>query len=96
MRLIDADALEEKLNEDRLFFVENDMLGAEHILVHTALKRIWEEPTVDAVEVTRCNECRFGYPRGGWTITEYRCHKFPSDIFSGDHFCAFGEEREEE
>ena len=60
----------------------------------------WEDivgaTTVEAVEVTRCNECRFGYPRGGWTYNEYRCHKFPSDIFSGDHFCAWGEPRPEE
>ena len=55
----------------------------------------WLEHT-DAVEVTRCKDCRFGYLRGGWTTTQYRCQKFSNDIFSGDHFCAWGEPKPEE
>ena len=48
-RLIDADALEKELNNERERFVALDMKGAEHILVHSALRLLREAPTIDAV-----------------------------------------------
>ena len=90
MRLIDADALKANICE-----LQDGDKGRYTVLCEV-FREINLTPTVDAVKVTRCNECRFGYLRGGWTTTEYRCHKFPSDIFSGDHFCAWGKPRPEE
>lgn len=49
MRTIDADALEKELNNERERFVALDMKGAEHILVHSALRLLREAPTIDAV-----------------------------------------------
>ena len=91
MRLIDVDALIVDAS-----FYDDEVDKAGHGRFYYSVEQISNAPTVDAVEVTRCNECRFGYPRGGWTYNEYRCHKFPSDIFSGDHFCARAEPRPEE
>ena len=58
MRTIDADALEKELNNERERFVALDMKGAEHILVHSALRLLREAPTIDAVPVVRCKDCR--------------------------------------
>lgn len=49
MRLIDADALEAKLEEQRKLYIEMDMKGAEHLLVHDVLHHVWEAPAIDAV-----------------------------------------------
>lgn len=51
MRLIDADVLIERLNKERKAFLSLDMKGAEHVLVHSAFKCVWEAPTIDAVPV---------------------------------------------
>lgn len=81
-RLIDADALEAKLEEQRKLYIDMDMKGAEHLLVHDVLHHVWEAPTIDAVPVVRCKDCRWWtkqeksiqgrcalngtYPTGGW------------------------------
>lgn len=52
MRLIDADALEAKLEEQRKLYIDMDMKGAEHLLVHDVLHHVWEAPTIDAVPAT--------------------------------------------
>ena len=80
MRLIDADALEAKLEEQRKLYIEMDMKGAEHLLVHDVLHHVWEAPTIDAVPMVRCRDCRWwidGMQRCGITIsaTPYgHCH----------------------
>ena len=51
-RLIDADALEAKLEEQRKLYIDMDMKGAEHLLVHDVLHYVWEAPTIDAVPST--------------------------------------------
>jgi hypothetical protein len=59
MRPIDANALEKELNNERERFVALDMKGAEHILVHSALRLLREAPTIDAVPVVRCRDCHY-------------------------------------
>lgn len=49
MRLIDADALEKKLQKQREIYINLDMKGAEHLLVHDFLRYVWEAPTIDPV-----------------------------------------------
>lgn len=55
--MIDADALEAKLEEQRKLYIDMDMKGAEHLLVHDVLHHVWEAPTIDAVPVVRCKDC---------------------------------------
>lgn len=52
MKLIDADALEAKLEEQRKLYIDMDMKGAEHLLVHDVLHHVWEAPAIDAVPAT--------------------------------------------
>lgn len=102
-RLVDADKLADEM--DTLLEEARKALGditetedapkvdAWLTLIYDAITNAEE---IDAVEVTRCNECRFGYPRFWASYGEYRCQRFRNDIFKGDHFCAWGEPRPED
>ena len=59
-----------------------------------ALNRIDEEPTVDAVKVVRCKDCKYlneSLAVGGWdgSCKYWNTH---STVYSG--FCSYGERRE--
>lgn len=80
MRLIDADALEKKLQEQRELYVEMGMKGAEHLLAHDFLRYVWEAPTV--------NPARHGrWEVAGNTTHYYTCSVCgkPGDGF--DNYC---------
>lgn len=75
-RLIDADALLKGKDD--------------HQIISTHL--IWNAPTVDAVQVVRCKDCKY-YPDGKLAIMWTPCSE---DIrLDGKWFCAYGERREE-
>ncbi len=79
-RLIDADALLEG-RED-------------HEMISTHL--IWNAPTIDAVEVVRCEDCRWydrTYPNGTLFCNNFFC-KFYRVFTPPHHFCALGIRKE--
>lgn len=88
MRLIDADVLEphEQLEP---------MGNGNYEYVEVVYKDdIDDVPTIDAVEVVRCRECKYGEER----IEDYRCWMLDEDWdirFSPMHFCSYGQRREE-
>lgn len=52
------------------------------------------EATIDAVEVVRCKDCKYGEER----IEDYRCGMLDEDWdirFSPMHFCSYGRRRED-
>ena len=75
-RLIDANALDERFDK-RIKWLRLDMhdqysLGLYHGAI-TDKDLISEMPTVDAVPVVRCCECKFGVtPYGGWISVDDR------------------------
>ena len=74
MRLIDADLL-----EDQFEVSDADLL---------ALDEIRHAPTVDAVVVTRCKNCRsYNKPKTGWCEVHL-------DRENPDDFCSYGEPKE--
>ena len=91
MRLIDGDGLWERLNYEPW---ENNADRDE-----IALPIVNAAPTVDAVPVVRCKDCKwFADNNGGeW----YGCKMFhvvritPEDAPKPDDFCSYGERREE-
>ncbi len=91
MRLIDSDELWERLNYE-LWEHNADRDEIALPIVNTA-------PTVDAVPVVRCKDCKwFADNNGGeW----YGCKMFhvvritPEDAPKPDDFCSYGERREE-
>lgn len=89
MRLIDADALRAEFTEP------NDWSDPSQALVH--ITGIWayidNAPTVDAVEVVRCRDCKH-YRSVAWHIDGY-CHmaEWYKRYQYPDDFCSRGERR---
>lgn len=84
-RLIDADALASDLTR----FYENEV---------TARKLIAEQPTIDAVPVVRCRECKHAVMTYGGEC-KY-CDFWQEDggealYLDGDFYCAAGERKED-
>lgn len=48
-------------------------------------------PTVDAVPVVRCKDCKYGELDESDCDDFYLCHYHGSDWNEGDHFCSNGE-----
>ena len=63
-----------------------------------ALNRIDEQPTVDAVKVVRCKDCKFwvcGYITDQDDFIPPKCGKYKQMVgHSSDDFCPYGERRE--
>ena len=83
-RCIDADAVKEKI-ADIWDGRPISFLGAR------ILAMLDEIPTIDAVSVVRCKECKHWH--GGWCNLEGWCNLFGSDN-DADDFCSYGERSE--
>lgn len=82
MRLIDADAIPEGATaistDGRLFVAWSEIVNA---------------PTIDAVPVVRCKDCRIGKPSyvfgDGWVFC-----KNNNQTHQDTHFCSYGERKD--
>ena len=94
MRLIDADEL---LNREESFFDR-----AECLVLRYAVEK---SPTIDAVPVVRCRDCKKYHERLGWCNEHSHfkdaegefCHPWESaewKMFDPDYFCADGERKD--
>ena len=82
MRLIDADALSSEFGVS-----DSDIIAKE---------AIDDAPTIDAVPVVRCRECKNLYVGGvcfGETL--WACRKLKTSV-DPEFFCGFGEQKEDE
>ena len=97
-RLIDADKI---VNGIALYMAENAYLNDTPL---DALKMVsnWitEAPTVDAVEVVRCRECKWYMPGDLFTDIMF-CHRLkkangkPAKYnYCADDFCSYGERKD--
>lgn len=87
MRLIDADAL---IKQRRFIVAEAEGMCGDVVWV----RDIQGAPTIDAVPVVRCKDCK-------WYGTDYECENSYSPCFhngsvNGNWFCADGERSEDE
>ena len=90
MRLVDADEL--LLNNTWLWFDKN----GNHTIAGDAIENA---PTVDAVEVVRCKDCRYwdAFPTASATPYMHECScRYPRRGTSANDFCSWGERREDE
>ncbi len=87
MRLIDAD----KLHYSRIRIAHSDgIVGGYNAVVMSA--EIKDAPTVDAVPVCRCKDCKYSEP---WYRDKYRCFLWAETgigVFE-DGFCSYGERK---
>ena len=94
MRLIDADTI----FNNKVLLVRTECYDA----VRAVIERINNAPTVDAVEVVRCKDCKWhrtielyavGDDRVPYEITS-ECLKWHDDV-PVDFYCGWGERRED-
>lgn len=55
---------------------------------------ISNSPTIDAVEVVRCKDCKFGVYEKGRGIYHTRC-EILEFLFQDDDYCSYGEKKDE-
>ena len=83
MRLIDADALSEKLCETTIFIKDGEVFQ----------RMINDAPSADAVEVVRCKDCKYGEYRQDFD--DYECGVDGCGlVYDADFYCSDGERRE--
>lgn len=95
MILIDADLAIEKCNED-LDAVKDLPQRQDGIL--DAIMNIHECPTIDAVPVVRCRDCKHKVTTedGEYNPRDIVCDYWESDGLEETDFCSYGERRTDE
>ena len=88
MRLINADRAMEIVRDQGIAHP-----NAYH-LTNYAMLILQEAPTVDAVEVVRCKDCKYGEVDNADFHDQYLCHISGSDWNCGNHFCSYGKRKE--
>ena len=91
MRLIDADALHNEISERMTLF---RALGKDRVVQNYdfASTVVGDAPTVDAVPVVRCRECRHLYTdEYGFPACEADAILNPED----DDYCSYGQRRDQ-
>lgn len=90
MKLIDADTLIAKLEDDAKHMEDNIAI----MFTYAAINDIKHEPTVDAVEVVRCADCKHSYDSLAMLFCSYGvcvdCE------VRDDFYCAYAERRQDE
>ena len=91
MRLIDADAiLKADENSDKALVLGS---GKTLEIAYALLKKkVADAPTVDAVAVTRCKDCKHGYEDTGGLCCSYG--PCVDCIVPEDFFCSYGERKD--
>lgn len=95
MRLIDADTLRKDVEKDR---DASDMPKMWYQGIEYAINHIIHAPTVDAIEVVRCKDCKFylnSNEKCGLVDTRLRFYE-TDKVWTEDSFCSWGERREDE
>lgn len=100
MRLIDADTLQEKAQlAYRIALCEDDLSSGRYNNVEftddfaISQDDIDEQPTVDAVEVVRCKDCKFKCDQGTLTCGYWSDGKYNPAV-EPDDFCSYGKRKE--
>lgn len=87
-RLIDADAILKKAKP--MEELDGDGIPCEVMAVAAIL--IDDAPTVDAVEVVRCRDCKFGTHFGDFEDEWINCRNLHGEpLMPFDGFCSYGE-----
>lgn len=92
MRLIDADALGIGNANKGVFDKPSYADGW-----NSAIAIIEDAPTIDAVPVVRCKECRYAFRRSGRRPLGCYLHgRNGITLHNGNDFCSYGERKEAE
>ena len=86
-RLIDADAAKLTANDYAMFRCQ---LGG----LVDVVEFLNDMPTVDAVPVVRCKDCKYGEVDDADLPTQYLCNYHGADWNDENHFCSYGERKD--
>lgn len=90
-RVIEKQAVLDALEKERKVLLQREQIGAEHILVHHAIRVVEELP--DKLDVVRCKDCElFEMPRFG----EIGFCKYLGIIRKTMFFCADGKKKKKD
>ena len=106
MRMIDADALKKVMIETLEALLKNPKMDNQeaHLLAafHTVGKMIEDAPTVDAVEVVRCKDCKwYTHHESDDGYSYYLCSILSildgngNVVESDEFFCGYGKRKDE-
>lgn len=96
MRLIDADALKEKAAKFQLVVDKDKIISTTYQLTADELNSL---PTIDAVEVVRCRDCKFSelFQNDSRGVMARYCKAFTFKRMVADNdFCSYGERKDNE
>ena len=92
--MIDADDLLKAIDIERKYLKARGQISAEHILVHNFRELLENAPTVDAVEVVRCKDCKhYRFCLSDVAMTN---KNQTQTIYESIDFCSHGERKESE
>ena len=94
MRLIDADALYDQYIDGMEKLISSTTIkdaSAEALSLLLGAKLITDAPTIDAVEVVRCKDCRFYDPFD--YHRKYDCSRGLLGVMGND-YCSYGERKD--
>ena len=86
-RLIDADVAKLTANDYAMFRCQ---LGG----LVDVVEFLNDMPTVDAVPVVRCKDCKYGEVDDADLPTQYLCNYHGADWNDENHFCSYGERKD--
>ena len=96
-KCIERDALIEWLKRIPLKDL-SDGLGLCRVIMEDdfkkAIKNMPKGIIVDAVEVVRCKDCKYGEVDDAGLPTQYLCNYHGADWNDENHFCSYGERQE--
>lgn len=91
MRLIDADALCRHLSDWQFGAMTDGKHNAEYEVINKVIDGIEKEPTVDAVPVVRCKNCKWSERTDLFLL----CGAWDARAVDDNDFCSYGERRSE-
>ena len=94
MRLIDADKLRDGIFHRCVTGLTEREMGYQAGWNDALMYEVADAPTVDAVEVVRCKDCRF-FHKYAFMRDYTECTHFDCDV-TEDGYCWWGERREDE
>ena len=98
MRLIDADALMDVIRQHEYRLATKQGAIDYGMFTLGIQQAVDEQPTVDAVEVVRCKDCKHYKPQkksAHWENRANYCNRIVTIKVQPDDFCSYGERKEE-
>ena len=97
MRLIDAMAYRKVLDEEMDYLLENTKHSIKYRLgIEVAIADLGDMPTIDAVPVVRCKDCKnYRLFKNRFGVEISRCMLIGADV-GNEAFCSYGERKDGE